>query len=620
MSLVQRVTAIEGTDRQPPALPEEWRSPGLSPQVTHAGFGSNAAYGYSGYGTITEAHGTPRRSSVATLRPKGSVRSLRRALSYDALQPTQAVVQSKGGKYAYKVSSVKRLVQVCATILFCWLASGIVFGFAALKPVLISEGVYRELCTKDELAADVEVCYEQDLRLNLFFAVASTTCNVSALPVGTILDRYGPRVCAVLGSLCLAAGSLLMGYAFQIPEFDGYMFGNILLALGGTFIFVPSFSISNAFPKFAGTILACVTGAFDASAAVFLFYRLAYQASQGSFTPERFFFGYLIVPALILLAQFTIMTPDGYKGVAQLEAKIVKEEDAARDVHDSDDELSDREVRRLRAERREHRESKLAELDKLLGDAEFREARDHKEEERQQTSGVWGALHGKSVYEQMTSPWFILITLLTVLQMLRMNFFIATIKSQYEYMLGSEPAARSINTFFDIALPVGGVAATPVIGLMLDNISTANMLALLVTLITAVGILGSLPFYFAAYGNVILFVLLRPLYYSAMSDYATKVFGFATFGKIYGTIICLSGLVNLTQPAIDAMNYQLFGGNPIPINMVLAGLGFILGVTLVVYVRIKGKVVQKELAKEDAEIERLTGIPESIAESDFEDI
>lgn len=492
------------------------------------------------------------------------------------------------------------------------------FGFAALKPVLISEGVYRELCTKDELAANVEVCYEQDLRLNLFFAVASTTCNVSALPVGTILDRYGPRVCAVLGSVCLAAGSVLMGYAFRIPEFDGYMIGNIFLALGGTFVFVPSFSISNAFPKFAGTILASVTGAFDASAAVFLFYRIAYQATQGSFTPERFFFAYLIVPVLIFLAQFTIMTPDGYKGVAQLEAKIEKEEDAARDVHDSDDDLSEREVHRLRAERREHRESKLAELDKLLGDAEFREARDHKEEERQQTSGVWGALHGKGVYEQMTSPWFILITLLTVLQMLRMNFFIATIKSQYEYMLGSEPAARRINSFFDIALPVGGVVATPVIGLMLDNISTANMLALLVSLITAVGILGSLPFFFAAYGNVILFVLLRPLYYSAMSDYATKVFGFATFGKIYGTIICLSGLVNLTQPVIDAMNYQLFGGNPIPINMILAGFGFIFGVALVVYVHIKGRVVQKEQAQEDAEIERLIGIPESIAESEFE--
>lgn len=56
------------------------------------------------------------------------------------------------------------LVQVVITVLACWLASGIVFGFAALKPVLISEGVYREQCTDDELLHDVEVCMEQDIR------------------------------------------------------------------------------------------------------------------------------------------------------------------------------------------------------------------------------------------------------------------------------------------------------------------------------------------------------------------------------------------------------------------------------------------------------------------------
>lgn len=50
------------------------------------------------------------------------------------------------------------------TILSCWVASGIVFGFAALKPVLVDQGVYRELCTKEELEQGVEVCYEQDLR------------------------------------------------------------------------------------------------------------------------------------------------------------------------------------------------------------------------------------------------------------------------------------------------------------------------------------------------------------------------------------------------------------------------------------------------------------------------
>ncbi|KAK5756957.1 hypothetical protein LTS12_012907 [Elasticomyces elasticus] len=612
MSLV-RITTIEGTDREPPRLPEEWRSPGLSPAL-----GPN-------YGSI---NGFPSAQRYTQLRGKGSLRSLRHVISYDALphsqQPSHATHPS-GGVTPYKVPNRKRFAQVCVTVLACWLASGLVFGYAALKPVLISEGVYRELCTPEEIRENVEVCYEQDLRLNFFFAIASTTCNVSALPVGTILDRYGPRVCAVIGSIALAIGSLLMGYAFAIPHFDGYVLANVFLALGGTFLFVPSFSIANAFPKYAGTIVATVTGAFDASAAVFLFYRLAYESSGGSFTPQKFFFGYLVVPAAIFIAQFTLMTPDGYKTIPQLEAKIEKIEDATNDVHDSDDELSDREVRRQRARRREHRESKLAELENVVGDAEFREAREHKEEERLVTSGVWGALHGRPAHIQMLSPWFILITLITVLQMLRMvcttlfNFFIASIRTQYEYMLGSDKAAKQINSFFDYALPIGGVAATPVIGLLLDNLSTAAMLSVLVALITAVGILGALPYVWAAYGNVVLFVLLRPLYYSAMSDYATKVFGFATFGKIYGTIICLSGLVNLFQPAIDALTYEAFDGNPIPVNVVLAGLGFVFGVILVVYVVIRGRIVQKKQAREDAEVDRLSRIPESIAESEFEE-
>nr|POE72927.1 protein fmp42 [Quercus suber] len=323
MSLVQRVTAIEGTDRE---LPAEWVQDG--PQNAH--FGAN-------YGTIHGAafpNGRLRVSgSNRTLRGIASQRSLRRVISYDALAKNAAQPEpTTHAVAAYNVSTARRLGQVIATVLACWFASGIVFGFAALKPVLIDQGVYAELCTKEELAANVEVCYEQDLRLNFFFAVASTTCNVSALPVGTILDRYGPRVSAVLGCVCLAIGSVLMACAFRIPEFDGYIAGNIWLALGGTFIFVPSFSIANAFPKFSGLIVATVTGAFDASAAIFLFYRLAYDSSKAFFTPERFFFGYLVIPALILIAQLTLMTPDGYKTAFELEQKIEKQEDVTRDV------------------------------------------------------------------------------------------------------------------------------------------------------------------------------------------------------------------------------------------------------------------------------------------------
>ena len=146
------------------------------------------------------------------------------------------------------------------------------------------------------------------------------------------MDRYGPRVCAVLGSAFLAAGALLMAYAFKLPEFDGFVVANVMLALGGTFIFLPSFQIANAFPKYSGTIVATVTGAFDASAAVFLFYRLAYQSSNGAFTPQKFFFGYLAVPVLIFVAQFTIMSPDNYKTMPELEQKLEKAENVFQDV------------------------------------------------------------------------------------------------------------------------------------------------------------------------------------------------------------------------------------------------------------------------------------------------
>jgi MFS family permease len=316
----------------------------------------------------------------------------------------------------------KSTAQVIATVLACWFASGIVFGFAALKPILIKEGVFRELCTPEELAADVEVCLSQDLRLNVFFSIASTTANVSALPVGTLLDRYGPKLCLLLGCLCLTAGSVLMSLAFQIAEFDGYTIGNFFLALGGTFIFLPSFQIANAFPKYGGSIVALVTGAFDASAAVYLFYRLAYEASNASIKPQTFFLAYLIVPVAIAIAQLTFLPSEAYKTAPQLEMKIQRAENNMRDVHSSDDELPDDEMWKRRKLRSQRRRQRLSQLDDLVGDAEWRRRQDEKIEQQQEASGVWGALHNKSARDQMLTPWFILLTLLTVLQMVRMNY------------------------------------------------------------------------------------------------------------------------------------------------------------------------------------------------------
>ncbi|KAJ5156329.1 Major facilitator superfamily domain general substrate transporter [Penicillium capsulatum] len=516
-----------------------------------------------------------------------SLPPIRRKISYSLIQSSchGSDLEQTTGTPAYKHSPLKRFAQVGFTVLACWLTSGIVFGFAALKPILVTEHVYHDQCTDQELRDGVELCAQQDLRLNLFFTVASITANISALPVGTILDRHGSRTCGFIGCLLLGLGSLLMSVSFHQPTFRGFLAGNFFLALGGTFIFVPSFQIANAFPRYAGTIVALVTGAFDASAAVFLLYRFAYEASHRTFTPDQFFLGYITIPALILLVLPTLMHRHDYDSALKLEGKIERAQDATNDIHESDSEIENEAERHsVRSHRAENRRRTMQQIDGVLGGRNERQLRAEWEESRHQISRVWGVLHGLPAHRQMATPWFILITLMTMLQMIRMNYFIATIRAQYTYMLGSSEQAERINNFFDLALPIGGVISTPFIGILLDRLSVPAMLGLIVLFTTVIGILNSIPAVWAGYLTVGLFVLLRPLYYSAMSDYATKVFGFATFGRVYGTIICLSGLANFSQYALDALTHHTFRGNPIPINASVAVGGFVVGVALVTFV------------------------------------
>lgn len=445
---------------------------------------------------------------------------------------------------------------------------------------------------------------------------------MSALPVGTILDHYGSRCCGLVGSVFLAIGSLFMSATFLWPRFQALLAGYFFLAFGGTFIFVPSFQIANAFPKHAGSIVALVTGAFDASAAVFLLYRLVYEASGKAFTPDKFFLGYLAVPVAIFIAHLTFMPKRDYYSTLLLENEIEQAADATNDVHDSDHEIeSDRELQLVRDKRAEIRQETYDNISQVLGDEDERQRRAEHEEDRKQVSQVWGVLHGMPAHKQMVTPWFILITLLTIIQMIRMNYFIATIRAQYRYMLGSAQTAERINEFFDVALPVGGILFTPIVAILLDRLSVLAMLGLIVVFITTIGVLNSIPAIWAGYMTVILFVLLRPLYYSAMSyvhplpmaltelysghanqtfsDYATKVFGFATFGRVYGAIICLSGLFNFSMYWLDSLTHGPFDGNPLQINVGLTIAGFVVGIVLVGFVSLADRRPKIEDGNQD---------------------
>ncbi|KAK1908927.1 hypothetical protein P3342_006807 [Pyrenophora teres f. teres] len=495
---------------------------------------------------------------------------------------------------AFEVPKWKRMLQVFFAVIYCLFAAGVVFGYAAIKPVLLEEGTRK----------DVHVCYEQELRLNLMFTIAAVSTNVVALPVGWILDRFGPRVCGITGAASITIGTLLFAFSEQLP-IDGYIPGYLFLALGGPFIFISSFQLSNTFPQYSGLILALLTGAFDTSSAIFLMYRLIYQGTDGNFSIKKFFLIYLVVPAFILVVQVLFMPSVSYKTVGEL-VTTVEEEQV---IHDSDDEIEDAAtVRSLRDARRAHRDSIVSEITSLLG-TKNGQKQAQEEEKKKNTSGVWGALHGRTASEQIRTPWFILITLFTVLQMTRINYFVATIRTQYTYLFHDYNKAVEINNFFDVALPVGGVLSVPFIGLLLDNTSTTFTLSLLVTIATTIGVLGVIPETWAAYANIVLFVLYRPLYYTAVSDYSAKVFGFATFGKVYGLIICLAGLLNFSQSALDAATHKTFHNDPVPINVILLSLALLVGLALVMYVWRKSRTLRRDSIEDEAEEARETLMP-----------
>lgn len=423
------------------------------------------------------------------------------------------------------------------------------------------------------------------------FAVAAVATNVFALPVGMILDKYGPRISSTAGSILLAVGAALLAFAEQLP-FDGYLSGYIFLALGGTFIYIPSFQLSNTFPNHSGFILALLTGAFDSSSAVFLFYRLIYNASSNRFVPSKFFVIYLIIPFLILFSQIFLMPSDSYKSVVEIAENA---QSSSSDWGNGGGPISQaQEVRGNHSDRAMNEYESL--LAKSSGDKNRQE-----EERKREISGVWGALHGRSALQQIKTAWFILITLFTVFQMMRINYFVATVRTQYEYLLHSHALAKHVTHVFDVALPAGGVIAVPFIGLILDNFSTAFVLGLLVVIATAIGVAGVLPFNWAAYTNIALFVLYRPLYYTAISDYTAKVFGFYTFGKVYGLMICCAGALNLLQTTLDVATHNVFHGNPIPVNFILLTTVLLVGSTLTGYVWHRSRASGRERLEEEAE-------------------
>ncbi|CAL9729893.1 hypothetical protein MOUN0_I01640 [Monosporozyma unispora] len=483
-----------------------------------------------------------------------------------------------------------KLLQVVSASLWCLGSAGIIFGFAAFKIILIQEGVYSDRCVIDQTVPSKEACIAQDLKLNDMFTISAALTNLMALPVGYILDRVGPRISGILGSICLFLGSCFFIMANSwYPTIDPYLMGYIMFAMGGPFVFISCFQLANSFPKRSGTILAVLTGSFDTSSALFLGYRLIYQSLPHGLSLRKFFTIYLIVPVFILICQCTFMPHESYKTMGTI-AKIAEEgldengqliegDDGTNIVSDDSERASLINNNAIETGRNMIGGDSTLHRRKSVLETYMENKLEHK------TGGMFGILHGEDAWSQIKSPWFILMFIFASIAMVRINYFIATVRSQEEYLLGDIELAIKLNGIFDVLLPVGGVISIPFIGMILDHLKPLTTLSILSIMSVTIGIFGLIPRSFAAnLFGIILLVLYRPFYYTVVSDYCSKVFGFDTFGTVYGLLTCLCGLFTLTQSLMDKWTHTTFQMNPTPINIVLLVITTVSCTSLIGYI------------------------------------
>jgi len=439
--------------------------------------------------------------------------------------------------------SAIRTLSLLLSIPECVLLAGVVYGWTYIVDVLLDYGYFSYLCvTSNHSSISYSVnstpssynatgaprggsCYEAKAQLNLVYTFAAATCSTLTFFFGFVYDRWGSWITRTVAIGMYTIACLMM--IFGPLEHSWLLYPAMLLfAFAGNCLIMCNLNIANLAQNHRFLFISLFNGGYDSSAIVFYMVKLAYFG--GISLP--IIFGMLGSSAILWNIKTFTLTPkwrvpfplpnDFTFGIQEILRK---------------NSVQDEIINEQLSEKAESRSVHCAEND----DRTFAECL--------KDTFYWSNVAHISVLH------------------VREVFFLGTVESWLDSTAGGSSTATYLFVYGIFTLL--GVAIAPLCGCVTDRLhelfakrqgkendpGTSALLSVSVSigitslLATLFSLTVTLPFLKLQYISFVLFAFFRAFLYSAAANYVAVAYPTMHFGKLFGLMVTIFGLLTYVQ-------------------------------------------------------------------------